>query len=528
MRVLTCCAVLLLGAVSACADDPPGAPAARIAPTSARAATDPLGNINRLPPSLEQKVGLVRADLETRGYAVARGYWTLWGIDDCKFPMQAVGYCYGNNPTSPYVLAVLPPWKDEFVDQRFHHILTEPQRNMIADYRLGAREALVILAEMPPAARYFGIGSNVFTREAAFNPNDIIIPRVAADSQLENLLFGGSPDPLRRMMIASIGNAINNVVMERQTGAPAWDQQRYFVITSDQGLADAMTTALGHAGVASSDVFIEPVSPQLVHLGLNRPADDLITYIRYSLPENETAAADWRRQLPLTILRVRDTSARQLNKPFAVPTYTPRAVNFDETVLANDFKALLNAVRAHWGQPQADTMRFFSAYRFLDLVGQHCLGSPNPSRGPMDCLGDTQDADYQISPSFRLDSGQVIAAVGTLATQTGNATYVSVSVNWFPKLVGVENIDDTALDGTAHDFAGALTNDSRLFYVYYVARDCTGLRNCIEVPRKLVPVGEIIKLIQRNYIKPGSTTGPDPMKLLNPVGIVLDGRHRPQ
>jgi len=146
----------------------------------------------------------------------------------------------------------------------------------------------------------------------------------------------------------------------------------------------------------------------------------------------------------------------------------------------------------------------------------------------MDCLGDTQDADYQISASAQIDNGQVIAVMGTLSTATGNATYTSLSVNWFPELVGVKNIDDTALNGTAASFASVLPNvDLGKFYVHYLARDCTGLDPCVEIPRRLVPIGELIKFIQRNYVNPGSNRGPDPTKILNPVSIVLDGRYRP-
>jgi hypothetical protein len=145
----------------------------------------------------------------------------------------------------------------------------------------------------------------------------------------------------------------------------------------------------------------------------------------------------------------------------------------------------------------------------------------------MDCLGDSQDADYQISASGQIDGGQVIAVVGTLSTETGNATYTSLSVNWFPELVGVANIDDTDLKGSAAGFASALQHNSDLFYVYYVARDCTGLAHCREISTKLVPTGGTIKLIQRNYVNPGSSSGPDPNKILNPVAIVLNGSNRP-
>lgn len=494
---------------------------------AAAGAVDPLGNRNRLPAALEQAVGLLRIDLEAQGFAVTRGYWTLWGVADCKYPIQTLGYCYGNNPTAPYGLAVVPPWKDEYIDQKSHHILNEPQRNMSATYRLGQREALVIVAQLPPPARYFGIGSNVFTREAVFNPNDPIFPRVASDPLLQSILFGVPPDPSRRMMFASIGNSTNNVVIEQRTGEAPWNRPAYFVITSDTELAAEMTEALIRAGASTADIFLEPVSPALVRVGLDRSADDLITYIRYAMPLDKAAGDQWRRELPVTILRVRDMSSRQYHNPLPVPTYEQRTANFDENALAGDFAALLNAVRVRWAQPQATLLPFFSAYKFLDLIGQHCLGYPDQTRGPMDCLGDSPDADYQISASAHIDDGQVMAVVGTLSTETGNANYTSLSVNRFPELVGVANINDTDLVGTAGGFAGALQHNPDLFYVYYVARDCTGLAHCLEIPTKLVPTGGIVKFIQRNYVNPGSRSGPDATKILNPVAVALDGRNRP-
>jgi len=505
-----------------------GASLARAEDRAAIVATDPLGNINRLPTALERMVGLLRTDLNANGFAVARGYWTLWGVNECKYPLQTIGYCYGNNPTAPYVLAMVPPWQDEYVDQKFHHIIDEPQRNMSATYRLDQHEALIIVAQLPPEARYFGIGTNVFTREIPFNSADPIIPRVP-DPLLRSILFGASPDPSRRMLVSSIGNSTNNVVIKDQTGQSPWNRPAYFVITSDSTLAAEMTAALEQAGASSSDIFTEPVAPELVKLGLDRSADDLFTYIRYSIPADKEAGEQWRQTLPLTILRVRDVSSRHYNNPLPIPAYTVRKANFNEiTELANDFTDIQAAVRTAWGQSESEApvLPFFSAYKYLDLIGQHCLGygypDPKVKRGPMDCLGDTQDADYQISQSVQIDNGQVIAVIGTLSTETGNATYTSLSVNWFPELVGVMNIDDTDLKGTAASFA---TANSGLFYVFYVARDCTGLTNCREISTKLVPTGAIIKFIQRNYINPGSTNGPDPAMILNPVLIVFDGRN---
>jgi hypothetical protein len=512
--------------VAGCHD--PVQPTAITVPSAALMATDPMGKVHPLPADLERKVQRLRTDLEARGYEVERGYFTVWGAEDCKYPLQTVGFCYGNNPTAPYVFAVVPQWKDEFVDQSFQHVILEAQRNMSATFRLAAQEALVVLAELPPPARYFSIATNVFSRQTALNPADPVYVSTESQPLLRNILFATSPNPDRLMLLASIGNSTNNVVMERKSGSP-WRQQRHFVITPDAGVAEAMTAALLRAGVPSADhVFTDSVAPALVRVGLGREADDLFTYIRYAMPDDSAAGEAWRATLPLTILRVRAARGASLTRPFPVPAYDQKTANFDESVLATDLGALVNAVRARWSQPSAQVGQSISAYTVLDLVGQHCLGYPNPARGPMNCLADNQDTDYQITlPPLHIDDGQVIAAVGTLATATGNATYVSLGVNRFPALMGVANLSDTDLEGSAASFQNALQHDAGLFYVYYLARDCTGLAPCLEVSRKVFPPGETLKLMQRNYVSPGSARGPKPTKVLNPVVIILDGNARP-
>jgi hypothetical protein len=530
--------VLLLGAFS----------------TSNAAVTDPLSKANRLPPSLEQKVQAFQKAVIDKGYQVSRGYWKLWSADDCKLPLQTVGFCYGNNPTAPYVLAIVPPWKNEFVDQSLHHALVEGQRNMTPNYRLGEREALVVLAELPPPARYFGIGTNVFTRKAKLNTDDPVYKELdhPETQDLLGIVFGALPNPDRMMMLATIGDTINNVGIEDQS-SESWGQQRFFVTTSDKDMADAMTLALGKAGVNPSHVFTEKVGtkeapdstkPPLVRLGYGPDADDFITYIRYSMPNDITLGKQWREQLPLTVLRVRDPMGGTAKVPFKIPQYEHKTANTDEPVkLGDDLSRLVVAVKDFWSQDGSDPTRpwagkdleFKSLTLWIDLVGQHCLGYDGPPltdgiflpRGPSGCLGDNQDDEPQISGgTYQLDDNQVIAVVGTLGTKTRNATYTSLSVNWFPELVGVLNIDDPALEGSAEKFKGALLYSELYtkFYVYYFARDCRGLYPwCKEIPRKLVPQGDTIKILQRNYINPGSMRGPDPKQVLNPFSIEFDG-----
>ena len=169
------------------------------------------------------------------------------------------------------------------------------------------------------------------------------------------------------------------------------------------------------------------------------------------------------------------------------------------------------AIRSYYDQ-DGDPREFRSLSRWIDLIGQHCLGHDGPPapeppitlpRGPMNCIGDSQDADYQISATYQIDHGEVVAVVGTLGTKTGNATYTSLSANWFPALVGLLNRDDPVLEESAKKFKDSLSDPDLYtkFYVYYFARDCTGLYPwCQEVPEKLLSPGDYLKIIQRNYI----------------------------
>lgn len=477
-------------------------------------------NDNQLPKSLEKKVENLRGDLEARGYEVAQGNWNLFTIEDCKFPINTIGNCLGNNPAAPYIIPTLPLWPDEFVDDHMKDLLGPTQGDTWWTYRLDEREALVVLAQLPPPGRYFSLLTYIFTREGEINTNDEIYQSVKDDPFMQSILFMKSPNPKRVLTFASVGDSDNNVVIERQSGA-AFDQQRFFIITPDKVMKRKLTKALLRAGVPDRDqVFIEPVSTELGRLGLGAGADDLMILIRYAHPEDEVAGDQWRQQLPLAILRVRDPDTARAAEPFPLPVRDERIAH-SELKLEGDTKDLIEAVKQHWGQPNAKVGLFESLLLKVDLLGEHCLGRP------MNCIGDNSDADYQISPTASIDSGEVLAIVGTLGTATGNATYVSVAPNWIPPLVGVLNVSDVDLEGSASAFSGMVKNTDRL-YVHYFARDCTDLPNCHEITKDMIPQDGELKLIQRDYVVPGSTRGPDPTLLVNPSLIVLDGASRPK
>jgi len=71
--------------------------------------------------------------------------------------------------------------------------------------------------------------------------------------------------------------------------------------------------------------------------------------------------------------------------------------------------------------------------------------------------------------------------VGTLGQKTGNATYTSLSVNWFPELVGVLNRDDPASKRVRRSLRRAFRPKA----IHKILRallcaDCSGLYPCVK------------------------------------------------
>lgn len=246
------------------------------------------------------------------------------------------------------------------------------------------------------------------------------------------------------------------------------------------------------------------------------------------MPDDDDGKA-WRKRLPLTVLRVRYKDTSRPPEPYPVPAYDEKTAS-SELYLKPELEDLISAVKQQWNQPNADVVPYVVAELMwpdgLDTIGQHCLARP------MNCLGDNQDDSFRISPTISLDpgavvpdevvQGDVVAVVGTLATATDNATYVSLAINSSPLAVSFDNLTNLDLAGTASEFKESVDNTDK-FYVYYLSRDCTGLGYCREIPESVIPFGGYIKLTERNYVRPGTETGraPDAAQMLTPSVIIL-------
>ncbi|MFA6002165.1 MAG: hypothetical protein WC828_08685 [Thermoleophilia bacterium] len=451
-------------------------------------------------------------------YEVATGYPELYTNADCDYTYAVLKNCVANNPAAPYILPIIPTWPNEFSDPALQNMLGPTREGTSGTYRLDPREAIVVFGTLPPAGRYTSLQTYVATRQGSYDQSSPAYQTLAAqDPAFLNTLFLKLPqNPSRIESFSSVGNAINNVVIDQQSGA-SFGTLRFFIITPDAGMDQAVRSALSQLGVSSADIFTEPVSYTDMHLGLDMPADDFFTVMRYALPNDPNAGDDWRNTLPLSVLRVRENpSSTRAAQPFPISAYDARSAT-PEAQYVGDLNDLIGAVCKRWGSCDQPAPLIDVQAPPINDIGPSCrqIG--------MNCIADGQDTPYYYSSDLPLDHGEIYAVADTLATETGNATYVSIGINDSSKLLGVASVDDPALKGSAGAYASTVNNTDKLF-VYFLTRNCAGLENltdgkCLSITNDMVPPGVSIKLSLRDYVFPGTARGPDSAQLLKPTVV---------
>jgi len=473
------------------------------------------------------------ADLRKGGFEVAQGGFQLWRIEDCPQSFEVMGTCYFNNPSAPYVMAVVPYWWNEYVDPATQGAFGQTSPGYGTSFRFDPKEAIVIFGWLPPKAAYFGIQSYLFTRKGDYQTENDTYPFIKSIGAQDVFFHKVKLNNGRIGSFDSLSNSNNNVVIERQSGG-SFNQFRYFIITPDRYMDKQVRKVLHKLSVEDKDIFTEGI-PSNMTIGLDADADDFVSGIRYSMPddggEEGTPSYEWRHNPTLTLLRIRDTRSHrspQLYPAWEDDSPEPRTA-VHEGYLRPALTLLVRKVIEAWGQHCARDDCWDRAISFIDtqsypfnLVGPLCdnIG--------MDCLGDTQDASYQFLGGFGFDNNEVYAVVGTLGTATGNATYVSLGINNFKLRLGAANVDGTKLVGSADPawYPGVPNLDK--LYVYYFTRNCEGLKDlthgfCLSVQdtELVVPYGVKTSLVERDYMAVGTQRGPDSKFTLPSVVITF-------
>lgn len=496
---------------------------------------------NKVPQEVELTARRLVDDLEPQGYEVARGYFKLYTQDDCPYSYEVLHSCLGNNPAAPYVLPIVPAWPDEWVDPGTVGIVGPTAEGTNASYRLDPREAIVILGLLPPPARYFGLQTYLLSSQGKWkrNSDQYLFVRDYVPALLNTFFTVLPKNDERLQLFADLSDPINNVVIENGSSA-VWDQVRYFIITPDQSMDRAVRGALARLGIPDTTIFTEQIPTKLgstnLRIGLNEQSDDFISVLRYAMPDDATRGNAWREDLPLVVLRIRDTRPPRgpQSYPWA-PFETRYGTTPPETHLKPDLVLLAGAICSRWGQPCNPKPLLNMKASPLRWTGPECV------KVGMNCLAPNEDSAYFMGSRLWLPDDRVYALVGALGTRTGNATYVGLGLNESTTQLGFANIDDDTLKDTANAYAAVPNHD--LFFLQYFARDCKGKRlealtegsPCYSIGDQLpycpdpddLTCAELV-LSVRDYLLPGSQRGPAPELTLNPLVIPLQRPQEPE
>jgi hypothetical protein len=495
---------------------------------------------------------LVR-DLTKKGFQVSEGYPKLYTFQDCiDHTYTAFKNCLQANPAAPYVAPVVKSWPDEYVDPATVNAFVETYPGYSATYRLDPGEAIVMYGQMPPPGRYMGLQTWEFSEHGKWKTKDYNQWANTPDLPfpMQYLFDTIPPDDQKSQRIISfsaLGDVINNVVMERQSGYP-FGETRYFIITPSAATDNAVRLALQAQGVLDSYIFTEqipreddfgPIGP----IGMGKNAIDFVTAFRYAVPDPgyECAAIKWRNDPPLTVLRVRAPASLGPVKRYGSLIFEPRTANSEEP-LRRDLKNLVDAVcdslSVYANLTSTDCTPPPASSFMVDPVRDYGWVGPYCREIGMDCQGDQQEAAYFFSSPRSINSGQIYAVVGTLATETGNATYVGLSANDLSMMAGVANVLDTdlkdcegnvikGLKGSVDVYATTVNNTDKFFVHYFAGTGkCaalvnvpSGTDNCTEISGTTQgdpALQGMFTIGLRDYIATNTARGPDSSKLLTP------------
>jgi len=477
--------------------------------------------------------------LSTSGYSVVQGSLYVLDAGGCQLYLEIFGSCAGNNPAAPYFVMQPPVVAGQFIDPYYATAFattTSTGTPINEFYRLGDNEAMVVMMNLPPRAAYLGYQGYTFTRVSS------VFPSISSSAIY-------SPDPSRIDTFGSHGNAVNNVVIDDQSGLSWSEGVVGMITTSNSNLDSALRTAFASSTKLSTQLlFSEPIGGDVI-TGLSQPADELYTLLRYALPDpaTQTESDAWVANPGnnIWVFRVTDnTGAAVARAP--TPLYTEKTA-YPESSLADSELELANILQGYQQNQlnvPSTVVAMTSTVYYLSgqLTGQ--VGQICNAKG-FNCAGDDQDTDsYRLESIGAISGKQTAFVVGVDHTQfptslflNGNATYVSVGVYDATTLTGVASasqvneavagfnsgtltgsaaqiLSDLGLTGQA---STTLLSNLPYLYVVAVARECLMTAPwCIPVSSSQIPLTHGLVLSQRAYMYPGTTTGGNPDYILNP------------
>lgn len=366
----------------------------------------------------------------------------------------------------------------------------EPEQ-LAGAFQLGPREAVVLIGQTPPRAKYFGFHAYLRTRVR--------------------------PDGTRQSLWNSLGDAVNNLTV-KTTGPTPFNSPVVLIFTPDQGTDARVRAALQRAGYPAAILNTVVFPSSMLTLGEGNSADQLFIAMRNAMWEKQAEGDAYIGNPPMSIFRV-TPRVEATASPFPAPKLRVRGTGQTEMDLMNGLRRLRQGiVNANPGLYSQELNTHITAYEGYDMM----------QRG-VDSWGNSRDAVYIVAgyaPEFdsvervTLADDEFLMVYGVNHAATGKASYHSIV--FYSGEVGkvpIGRIDDTVFAGTAARYLNGDAAGQGPLYAYKVARDCRGEANCLTLgiekcSRLTIGPDTVLGLFVRMYLEPSTKVAPVMPELL--------------
>ena len=415
-----------------------------------------------------------RLALEQDGFIVQEGKFVTFDV----IGLYDAGYldsCYGNNPSTPYMLCFLPPPPGQKAINEYEGDADTLDNETLSDFRLRSDEALLFIGRTPPECKYFSFRSYVYDR---YFP----------DEGKRKRIFASLGDPLNLMTIKTDGDS-------------AFNAPTIIVMAADEMINDRVIADGIAAGFPESIMNSDVIPPQLVRMGLDQDDDKFLMLTRLAFFEDQEAGKEYMNGTAARVFRLTPMTASSTTKPYGTPALRVRGTgNTSELDLTSTLDELRVAIlQENEGASITELTTQVWLYEGYDAL----------QRG-IDVIGENRDTSYLRTDNFTLGTNEFLIVYGVNHAMTGRATYCNFGVYGADILNGVGAVADMDLTGTADRYLPGNTL-AKYLYVYKVSRNCTE-SNCLVVPWGVKAHG--IELDQpafvgfRAYLEEATKSGP--------------------
>ena len=460
-----------------------------------------------MPPSVGD-LGAFRSALERDGFTVGQGAAAKFPLLEA-YEAGLIKACWGNDPTKPYLVCLLPPSPGEQVPSyKFRVGEFMGLKGVTILCRVRPDEALVFVGRTPPECDYYGYCGYLMEK-----------------------FYGGE----RRVLFADLTDALNHLTIKTE-GTPngvegnPFDKNTVIVTTADRGIDERVRAAAVSAGYSSSITNTYVIPSPILKMGLDDDSDTFNFFIRPSYFKDQQAGDAYIKNTPAVVLRLTPKEPSSLD-PYGVPELRVRGIGKTEHSLIPALSELRNAILAKHSDLAATD---------LEICEWVPEGYEAIQRG-INAVGPTRDALYlwtggqlqfyppcpslltaqaeRASKSFTLadDPNEFVIVYGVNHEAYGKAALSLFVVYGADIWNGVGGVGSHQYSGTAEEYLPG-NPDAKYLYAYKIGRRCDG-KNCFKVPgpglkAHGIELDQPTAIAFRVFLEPATKVGPAKSEIL--------------